>query len=275
MTSFSLNLKAPIKQIGQYISVLKNVSLQQLEPSQVNKIPTPNSFWRSEYPCKNVAEYEKKCLAHRTVLYCAAVHPVAFSKNGGFDNWYDVESIFSSLKRKEWLYDERRLAQLYSDVFNQMPFIQKIQSSHIDFENAFSEQSLVRYAQFMTLVKKYENDTDLVPPFDVDIVWHAHMLDHVSYVRASKSYFGRILDHKDNPIPVDQLKKDQEKTAAIWDKHYGPSKSELSGATTTTSSSGCTSDGWLTTTHTSSSSETTDPSSCSSSCSSCSSCSSD
>jgi hypothetical protein len=52
----------------------------------------------------------------------------------------------------------------------------------------------IEYRRFLYLMKKYPNET-AAPLFDVDIFWHYHILDTMSYAQDCESVFGYFLHH--------------------------------------------------------------------------------
>ena len=58
-----------------------------------------------------------------------------------------------------------------------------------------------------------------VPTLEIDLIWHAHMLDPKCYIDDCLYNFGYILNH-DDKIRKDTLKTHSEKTQELWRKEY-------------------------------------------------------
>ena len=91
--------------------------------------------------------------------------------------------------------------------------VSKLNIEHINYDNIID-----RYIKFLNLIKSNPKKF-FVPPFDVDIIWHAHMLEHNTYKNDTFKIFGRILDHNDRDRNVNY---DQEfkTTEELWIKKY-------------------------------------------------------
>lgn len=80
-----------------------------------------------------------------------------------------------------------------------------------------------RYKKFWRMVKA-NPDTRLMPPRDVDEIWHIHLLYPVEYVRDCKKYFGNILSHdtgfSDTNEERQKLARLSKKTEAVWDRTF-------------------------------------------------------
>lgn len=227
---FRINIATPVQKVMQYITVLKSASCSRLGAYQV-EVTSPCSKTTEGVAacfekCVNAAELEKN-LEFRTVLSCAFVHPRNFEVYGNADSWYDVPSICQTFKRRQNVYrtDSSSSLPLSRQIGNQIPFIKKIQRTNFDPNRDFPKESIERYEKFMTLVKEYDGVHVLSPPFDVDIVWHAHMLDHKAYADATRDFFGHLLDHNDNPKSNYEMQKQRELTARLWQRHFGSSGS--------------------------------------------------
>ncbi|CAF4810651.1 unnamed protein product, partial [Rotaria socialis] len=79
------------------------------------------------------------------------------------------------------------------------------------------EQSLENYISFMKLAKK---DTIIVPTFDIDLIWHTHMIYPMNYLEFSTALCGYLLDHDDS-IASTILTDAYRDTAERWKVAYG------------------------------------------------------
>jgi len=81
-----------------------------------------------------------------------------------------------------------------------------------------------RYKKFLLLAQKYSN-VALSPTFDIDEMWHLHMLHPRSYYNDCIRLFGDILDHnggfgkKKEEIPT--LISYANETQSLWEKEFG------------------------------------------------------
>lgn len=85
------------------------------------------------------------------------------------------------------------------------------------------ESLLQRYKKFWQLVKA-NPDKRLMPPRDVDEMWHIHLLYPVDYARDCLEYFRHILDHNTGFIDTDEerqkLARLSKSSKAIWDREF-------------------------------------------------------
>lgn len=215
--SFRITLTEPVQKVAEYLAVLKAVNFKGLQAKHI----------LATSPCANkVNACANNCLLSnnlnfRAALYCAMVHPRHFVQYGSVESWYKTDQICEQLK-KGGIYKPEGLQTLAQDIKNQKPFVEKIQKiPHPDV-------SIVQFEQFMTLVKKYDGVHKLSPTFPEDIVWHAYMLDHKNYIKATTEYFGRPLDHDDSPKSKEALQKQRALTQSLREKHFGKSSVDSS-----------------------------------------------
>lgn len=92
------------------------------------------------------------------------------------------------------------------------------------FQNLdYMRGSLQRYRLFLNLLRIHRG-TFLVPTYDIDLLWHAHMMFPISYKNDTIELLGRILDHDDSDDDRSEGKKNElgyKSTSFIWDKTYG------------------------------------------------------
>lgn len=213
--SFKISLRDPIKKIGEYLTVLKSVNYQGLKVEHLaEKAPCGDKILSCFFSCRYSQSLSNN---FRAVLYCGMVHPVHFLKYGSVESWYETRAICRQLKNGESLYKPEGLQILAQDIKNQLPFIEKIQQSKIDLSKPFPDSCLEEFEQYMTLVKKHDGVHKLSPSLAVDIVWHAYMLDP-AYIKDTKEYFGRVLDHDDSPKPEEVLIEQRALTARLKEK---------------------------------------------------------
>ena len=89
-------------------------------------------------------------------------------------------------------------------------------------DRKFLENALIRYKEFLYINQKCP-DAPLVPCFDIDLVWHTHMLNPVIYSRDTTQTCGQILNHDDTLTdrgPGSKLKVAVEKTGSAWNSVF-------------------------------------------------------
>ena len=88
-------------------------------------------------------------------------------------------------------------------------------------EDIISDKDINDYEKFLYLFKKYgrEKNTILVPTLKIDTIWHAHMLDHKTYVEDTRDLLGYVLDHND-ALPEKDLRMQFKRIAELWEKEY-------------------------------------------------------
>jgi len=101
--------------------------------------------------------------------------------------------------------------------------LNKINPHSIKIELAFDS-----YLKFITLLKENPGKK-LVPSFEIDLIWHSHMLDHPTYVKDMKNYFGYIIHHNDT---VEIVSKQVDDTRNLWENRFGMKMPDLLIATT-------------------------------------------
>lgn len=131
------------------------------------------------------------------------LNPLEFNKkcfhfhNGNryHTNWYQYIDLHKKFYYPCENYNE---TNILAKIKNQLNFIKRL-SDLILTKNAkiITNNSIINYIKFLQLIKS--NHTTMVSPFDVDIIWHAHMLSHESYVEDTKIISGKILNHDDSP----------------------------------------------------------------------------
>lgn len=237
ISSFKLNLSNVESHIFQYINILRKVDYPSLikkgkmyreEMCNTSSYMAPKGS-DSQFP-QSIKSSQRDEMTNRmalvaenqfrTIQYCAFIHPKTFNKFGFIPNWYDEEAVVNHyvLKGKP-IYDKEGIQNLGKYVNNQESFIEKVKRAPKDLSGLVGQESCERYEMFMTLMKK-QSGIKLSPPLDVDVMWHAHMLNHDAYVKATKEYFGHIIDHEDGQSQND-LDKQQQITKELWNKEYG------------------------------------------------------
>jgi hypothetical protein len=153
---------------------------------------------------------------YRIFIATTMIHPVYHALFGKIRNWYKEIDV-----RKNFFTTGCTGAMFVENFRYQIEFIQKVQRlSPFRIE----PPNVERYLRFVQLYKKYQETMSnaLVPPFDVRIVWYAHMLDHGEYCARTEEYIGHVLDHDDRMNEEDLLKC-TEQTKKLWEENFDQS----------------------------------------------------
>lgn len=96
----------------------------------------------------------------------------------------------------------------FSSTNSFQPFLQKVRSLDLGalayqlmqscsgprWSRAKTVQAIARYLAFLYLIDRYPN-LELVPPQDIDQVWHQHILDTQKYAADCQHLFGQFIHH--------------------------------------------------------------------------------
>ena len=109
------------------------------------------------------------------------------------------------------------VAELAVAVTSQVGFVQKMLRLGPDqLDDAFLAHAVERYGCFLALAREAPPSVCLVPPLDVDLIWHAHMLSPVDYVADCRALLGRALKH-DATLAEGTLGGARSETKWRWD----------------------------------------------------------
>ncbi len=89
-------------------------------------------------------------------------------------------------------------------------------------DNSFISKALDRYRKFVHLKKMYPQES-LVPMYDIDLLWHTHMLYPEAYCLDTLAYLGKILNHDDSSNSRTKGSKrnlSEIRTKQLWLKTY-------------------------------------------------------
>jgi hypothetical protein len=176
-----------------------------------------NQYVEHNVHCMNGKKNIKDHVNFKAILSSAFVHPVTYYKNGSktLGSWYDDDHIQKLLSDKIPFYSSYYMKNYFKTyVEDTVSFIAKIKT----FNHKIDDITFDRYQKFMYLIKKH-NGKKLVPPLDVDVVWHAQMMDNESYVNNTIEYFGRIIDHDDSMTKT-HLVSQRELTEELWHSEF-------------------------------------------------------
>ncbi len=96
------------------------------------------------------------------------------------DNWYSIE--FG--------------VDLVTATLNQLSFLKQIDGIGHLYEGYYFERALFRYEHiWIPLLAETEDNVNLIPPIDVQWIWHVHMLAPIDYIKDCKYICGKVLNH--------------------------------------------------------------------------------
>lgn len=87
----------------------------------------------------------------------------------------------------------------------------------------FLTQGFQNYKQLL-LLKQMDPEMIIVPGYDSDLLWHAHMAFPVQYEKDTQTLLGSILIHNDklnDRTPGGALDVHDKKTSKMWESIYG------------------------------------------------------
>ncbi|XP_031385118.1 glycine-rich domain-containing protein 2-like isoform X2 [Punica granatum] len=115
---------------------------------------------------------------------------------------------------------------LTAAVKRQCSFFNKVSKSIIN-DDCYLEEAVARYKAFLHLIKRNEEryvKCFCVPTYDIDLIWHSHQLNPLSYCDDLKPIFGKIISHNDHisDSPVDNKHKiGLAQTTKLWEDIFG------------------------------------------------------
>lgn len=114
------------------------------------------------------------------------MNPIAYNTQGKHDNWYTLQYNVQQ--------ESDAMLKIGEENFmNQSLFYKKlINMTKVVDVNKMLKTFIARYGIFLELLHQKEN---ISPPFDVDVVWHSHLLDNKGYDKFCQNYFDRKINH--------------------------------------------------------------------------------
>lgn len=132
---------------------------------------------------------------------------------------YDWDSSKQPIQNKTTFIPSINLVQA---VLQQREFLQKFQK-HAFYTQNLSKMNSISFERmvenYMSFIKLAQQNTIIVPTFDIDLMWHTHMRYPLNYFHFSIALYGSILDHNDSLDPQ-ILKNAYQDTAARWKIAY-------------------------------------------------------
>ncbi|KAH7289972.1 hypothetical protein KP509_30G026300 [Ceratopteris richardii] len=130
-----------------------------------------------------------------------------------FDEGQSVSSEFRSKIRYN----------LQEAAMRQSTFYYQVSEPHF-LDDKFLRAAEERYKCFLYLFKLTDLQLFLVPTYDIDIMWHAHLRDPEAYTKDLTRFLGKVLDHDDTSSdrsPGAKLQQGFQQTCRKWHECYG------------------------------------------------------
>ena len=81
------------------------------------------------------------------------------------------------------------------------------------------DEALELYQMFLFLCWKYPSKK-IVPTFEINVVWHEHILQTKKYILDCEKVFGQYLHHNSNDFGIRYLDKNFLETLALVEKEF-------------------------------------------------------
>ena len=154
-------------------------------------------------------ERRKQSLQESRVLWRHEYPSVPFDADGPISPWFD--SDFTS----------KLNYNLRAAVMRQQVFFYQVSLPHYK-DDKFLGQAILRYKKFLHLKKMHPN-TFIVPCYDIDLIWHTHMLHPVVYRHDTVKIIGHPFNHDDSVNDRragSKLTVSDARTRRIWKKTF-------------------------------------------------------
>ncbi|CAM8985696.1 unnamed protein product [Rhodiola kirilowii] len=114
---------------------------------------------------------------------------------------------------------------LASAVERQSPFVYQVSRAHMNHD-LFLQEAFSRYKGFLHLKRRNEERSISqfnVPTYDIDLMWHSHILHPVYYCMDTTRAIGKILDHVEDADRTKgkRLDKGFSDTTKQWEETFG------------------------------------------------------
>ncbi|CAG2245700.1 unnamed protein product [Mytilus edulis] len=110
---------------------------------------------------------------------------------------------------------------LEAAVYRQKVFYYQVSLPHYT-DNRFLENSIIRYKKFLHMKRSYP-DSFIVPCFDIDLIWHTHLLNPLSYKSDTMLILGEHFGHDDSVndrTEGSKLCRSMNETQIMWEELY-------------------------------------------------------
>lgn len=97
----------------------------------------------------------------------------------------------------------------------------------MDDDDGFLEETVARYKGFLYLIKRNEEMSTgcfCVPTYDIDLIWHSHQLNPLSYCEDLSAILGKVVGHNDRILDDSEhakLKDGFIQTKKFWNDVFG------------------------------------------------------
>ena len=112
-------------------------------------------------------------------------------------------------------------SDLIKGALNQLEFLSEINSNKSSLLDAdILDQAIYRYETlWLPFYSNKSKNNNLMPPLDIEFVWHCHMLNPAEYYSDCMKLFGKLINHNNlnNKLKRDQLRK---LTLIEWNKTF-------------------------------------------------------
>lgn len=119
---------------------------------------------------------------------------------------------------------------LIEAALNEVNFLQQVHKDKYLRTLPGIKHAIYRYEQFwLPLLKKVSfdesRDQELVPPLDIQWVWHTHMLCPIQYGWYCNEKFGRSLGHR--LYSLQEAEQRRSMTKQLWEEEYSKEPFEI------------------------------------------------
>ena len=111
---------------------------------------------------------------------------------------------------------------IYAACQRQINFFYQVSLPHYKAKS-FLRAALKRYTKFLYLIK-LNSGSFMIPCFAIDLIWHTHQLNPLSYFYDTTKVLGRMLSHDDSindRTAGSKLDTSFRNTCELWRKQYG------------------------------------------------------
>lgn len=129
--------------------------------------------------------------------------------------------IMDSFQEAEWRKAQamHMSCDLVAAAKQQLVFLASVDRYPCLYQGLAVEQSIDRYEYcWLPLLAGCKAETELVPPFDCEWVWHCHRLNPLQYAEDCKRLYGKVLDAA--AVPPSQRDYAMSVTAELWQDTY-------------------------------------------------------
>lgn len=94
-------------------------------------------------------------------------------------------------------------------------------------DNGFLKETVARYKGFLYLIKRNEEMSTgcfCVPTYDINLIWHSHRLNSLSYCEDLSAILGKMVGHNDCILDDSErakLKDGFKQTKKFWNDVFG------------------------------------------------------